>query len=200
VDKVTGEAVLETAGGEIFVDEAADTLRLSTAGNIRVRQAARNVTAQSADGLIEVLRAGGMVTARSASGGIVVGRARGVRCEAASGAIRLLGVSGSVRASTASGPVYAEIAAGQPIENSSLASGRGDITVLMPSNLAVTVKALNETPGRIGRILSEFPEIRPFSAGAGFVDPVLASGSLNGGGPGLLVSASDGVIFLKRLR
>ncbi len=135
--------------------------RLSTAGgNIHVGRAARNVFAHTAAGSIEVNESGGIVTAETGSGGIQIGKARGVRCETGSGIIRLVEVSGSVRASTVSGSVFATFAAGAPIEQSYLATNRGDITVLLPSTLAVTVKAMNESAGWVGRMNSEFDEIR----------------------------------------
>ncbi len=141
---------------------------------------------------------GGIVTAETGSGGIQVGKARGVRCETGSGIIRLVEVSGSVRASTVSGSVFATFAAGAPIEQSYLATNRGDITVLLPSNLAVTVKAMNESAGWVGRMNSEFDEIRPQPMPVWGKGPLLAEGSLNGGGPLLMMTTSNGTISLKR--
>jgi hypothetical protein len=200
VRQVTGEAILESAGGEIYVGAAGGRLRLSTAGNIRVDQAAADVFAFTRGGLIDIGKAAGMVTAENAGGGIQIGPARGVRCESARGTIRLTGVSGSVRANTAYGHVFATLAAGQRLEDSILSTGRGDITVSVPSNLAVTVKALNETAPWAGQVISEFSEIqaRPADVGAG--RPVAAFGSLNGGGPVLMLSTTNGSIYLKRQR
>lgn len=198
VEKVTGEAVLETAGGDITVEEAGSWLRLSTAGNIRVGKAAQAVFAHTSGGLIEVEYSGGMVTAESGGGGIQIGSARGVRCESAGGSVRLKDVSGSVRASTASGHLYVSLSQAQALENSFLATGRGDITVFVPSNMAVTVKALNESAGWLGRIISEFPEVQIQAREVGRNRPLAAQGVLNGGGPVLMLSASSGAIYLKR--
>lgn len=200
VRRVSGEAVLESAGGEIQVGEAGGRIRLSTAGNIRVDRAAGDVFAFTRGGLIEVVRSGGIVSAESAGGGITIGAARGVRCESARGAIRLKDVSGSVRATTAYGHITASLTGARQLENSILATGRGDITISVPSNLAVTVKALNETARWAGQVVSEFSEIQPRTQEAGAGQPIVAFGSLNGGGPVLMLSTSNGSIYLKRQR
>lgn len=200
VRRVTGEAVLESAGGEIQVGDAGGWLRLSTAGNIHVDRAAGDVFAFTRGGLIEVGRSLGVVSAESAGGGITIGAARGVRCESARGTIRLAEVSGSVRATTAYGHITAALTSARQLESSILATGHGDITVSVPSNLAVTVKALNETARWAGQVVSEFSEIQPRTQGAGAGQPVVAFGSLNGGGPVLMLSTSNGSIYLKRQR
>lgn len=197
VERTGGEAVLETAGGEIVVREAGGPVRASTAGNIYIGRAAASVTAHAAGGLIEVERSGGAVIAETSGGSIQVGAARGVRAESAAGAIRLRGVTGSLRASAALGSILADLVSGGRLEDSFLGTGAGDITVLIPSNLAVTVRARSEAGSR-GRIISEFPEIRMTSAAGDVLQPMVAEGALNGGGPLLTVSVARGSIFLRR--
>lgn len=84
------------------------------------------------------------------------------------------------------------------MENSILNSASGDITVVIPARLAVTIQAMNELPGKYGRIVSEFSEIRVLPVVAPVRGPVLAEGALNGGGPVLRVAATRGTIFLRR--
>ena len=197
--KIGKEGVLESAGGELLVDEAGSWLRLSTSGNIHVGKVAESLFAYTAAGLIDVNQAGGMVTAETAGGSIQIGGARGVRCESAMGSIRLKNVSGGVRAATAAGSVTVGLSAGRTLESSFLASGRGDITVFVPSNLSVMVKALNESPGSAGKVISEFSEIQRLPSTVGRqAGPVVAQGSLNGGGPVLMLSAGGGTISIKR--
>jgi DUF4097 and DUF4098 domain-containing protein YvlB len=198
VGRIAAEAVLETAGGEIYVGEVGGTLRLSTAGNIYVGKAGRMVSAHTSGGMIEVESAGGLVTAESMGGGITVGTAPGVRCESANGSIRLRNVTGTVRASTASGNLYVGLAGDRLGEDSFLATGRGDITVFFPSNLAVTVKALNESGGWPSRFSSEFPELQAPVAEVAPGRPLAVHGNLNGGGPLLMLSTGGGAIQLKR--
>jgi hypothetical protein len=193
-----GDSWLETAGGEISVQEAAGTVHASTGGgNIRVGRAAAGVLAQTAGGSIQVWNAGGPVTAETSGGGIAVSSARGVRCESAAGPITLHRVQGALRVSTAMGSVYAELLRGARLEDSFLTSGRGDVTVFIPSNLAVTIRAENESGGN-SQIVSDFPEIRIRREAFRWPRLALAEGVLNGGGPVLRVATSGGTIYLRR--
>jgi DUF4097 and DUF4098 domain-containing protein YvlB len=197
-DNLGAEAWLETAGGEIYLGEAQAPIHASTAGgNIRVSKAASYVDARTAGGLIEVFAAGGPVRAQSSGGSIAVASARGVRCETAAGAIKLRFVQGALHASTAVGNVFAELPSGARLEDSFLNTGSGDIVVLIPSNLAVTIRAQNESIGA-GRIVSEFPEIRAVETPLSRARPSMAQGSLNGGGPLLRLATSGGMIYLRR--
>jgi hypothetical protein len=190
---------LETAGGEIFVHQVEGPLQASTAGgNIRIERAAASVVARTAGGLIQVQEAGGPVTAESSGGAIQVNSANGVRCESAGGAIRLRNVAGAVHAFANSGSIMAELVSGRSMSDSILSANAGDITVLIPSNLALTVEASNESGGA-GRINSDFPQVRP-QAGGVPGGPLMAQGALNGGGPLLRVNVVDGTIYLRRAK
>jgi DUF4097 and DUF4098 domain-containing protein YvlB len=199
VGRVGGESWLETAGGEIHVDNAGGPVHASTGGgNVEINRAETHVFARTNGGLIAVNESGGEVRAESAAGGIRVSSAKGVRCESAAGAIRLRQVSGELKAATAVGSILAELAATGELLDSILSTTSGDITVWIPSNLAVTVQALNDTIGQRGRIVSDFAEIK-VAAGAGANrGRTVASGVLNGGGPTLKLAAAQGTIYLRR--
>jgi hypothetical protein len=195
-----GESWFETAGGEIVIREAGGPLHASTAGgSIRVDRAATTVSAHTTAGRIEVIHAGGIVTADNSGGSIQVGAAHGVRVESSGGTIRLRGASGSLRAVTDVGSILADLMAGMPLQNSILSTGTGDITVFIPSNLALTVRALCES-GRAGKIVSEFPEIPVRMINLPNPVSTSAEGALNGGGPLLQISAATGTIYLRRQR
>lgn len=186
----------ETAGGEIYIGEAGgDVHAVTAAGNIQVTRAAGSVSARTAGGLIKVIEAGGLVRADSGGGIIQVASAGGVRCESMGGPIRLNGVAGELFAATLRGSIFADLIAGRLLSNSILSAEAGDITVLIPSNLAVTVEAVSE-PGPSGRIVTEFAEIRVSGHDAG--GRTVANGRLNGGGPVLKVAAARGAVYLKR--
>jgi hypothetical protein len=198
VDSSGGESWLETAGGEIAVRESLGAVHASTAGgNIRVDRAIGTVYAKTAGGVIDVRQASGTVTAESSGGAIQVNAARGVRCESANGTIRLRNVGGALRATAAAGSILAELLAGNRIEDSMLSTNAGDVTVFIAAGIGLTVLARNESAGSVGRIVSEFPEIRVRTAGPGAA-PALAEGRLNGGGPVLRISVNGGSIYLKR--
>jgi hypothetical protein len=197
LDSAGGETNCETAGGEIVVKQAGGPVELSTqGGNISVVHAAGSVEAHSAAGMIDVRQAGGAVIADTRGGSIQVGSARGVRAEAVQGAVRVRGASGPVRVSTAAGNILAQLMAGVPLEDSSLVAGSGDITVLIPSGLALSVMATNDTGGT-PRIISDFPDVQVRSFGFPR-PPVTAQGRINGGGPVLNINAGSGVIYLRR--
>lgn len=199
IERAGGESWLETAGGEIVVGEAAAPVHASTGGgNIYVDRAAASVFAETAGGLIQVREAAGEVIAETASGSIQIGAARGVKCASANGSIRLRRVSGTLRAYTALGNIVAELLAGAELENSLLKTALGDVTVIVPSDLAVTVNARNQPTGRAARIVSDFPEIRLREGRIPAYGPVLAEGALNGGGPVLKISAVGGTIYIRR--
>lgn len=195
------ECWLETAGGEIFLHHSDGPVHASTAGgNIRVERSGGSVFAKTAGGLIDVQQADGWVTAESSGGAIQVSAADGVRCNSAGGAIRLRNVAGMVEASTSAGSILAELAGGRSrIQNSSLSANAGDVTVLISSNLAVTVSAKNQSGGA-GRIISDFPEIRVRPAAAMGPGPMVAEGALNGGGPLLRINVVGGTIYLRKQR
>lgn len=200
VENAGADVTLETAGGEIFVHQAKGHVQASTGGgNIRIDNAGGAVVARTAGGLIQVQQADGPVTAETSGGAIQVNSANGVRCESAGGAIRLRDVAGALRAFASSGSILAELVGGRSLANSILSTNAGDITVVIPSNLALTVQAMNESGGS-GRIHSDFSEIRTRSAGYPGVGTVMAEGALNGGGPLLRVNVTGGTIYLRRAK
>jgi hypothetical protein len=203
VQNAGAAATLDTAGGDIFVHQAEGPVQASTGGgNIRIERAGSTVAARTAGGLIQVEQADGPVTAESSGGAIQVSSANGVRCESTGGAIRLRNVAGVVRAFANSGSILAELSAsrdssGKGMADSILSTNAGDITVLIPSNLALTVRATNESGGA-GRINSDFPQLRPRSGRLQDVGPLVAEGELNGGGPLLRVNVMGGAIYLRQ--
>jgi hypothetical protein len=197
VESAGGETNCATAGGDMLVQDAGGPLLLSTEGNIRVGRAASSVEAHSSAGIIEVGSAGGAVNADTRSGSIQIGAARGVRAESAQGGVRIKTGSGPMSVSTALGSIVAELLSGARLENSTLAAGHGDITVLIPSNVAVTIMARNDSSGP-ARIISDFPEIH---MQPGLIQsPLSAQGAINGGGPVLFINAAAGVIYLRKTR
>jgi hypothetical protein len=127
------------------------------------------------------------------AGLIDVGSAAGVHCESGAGSVKLGRISGGMRVSTAMGNIVASLLRGEPAD-SYLATGNGDITVVIPSNLGVTIQAENAMADSLRRILSEFPQIQSRRLGT----RVVAQGRVNGGGPVLRISSVDGMIFIKR--
>jgi hypothetical protein len=100
---------------------------------------------------------------------------------------------GRTAASTAVN-IAAHLLASEPFTDSFLTTGAGDITLWIPANLRVTVRAQNETPGNPRRIVSDFAAIPVKSSGMA----VIAEGSLNGGGPLVRLVSTGGTIYIRR--
>jgi hypothetical protein len=200
VESAGGESWFDTAGGEITIGRSAGPVHASTGGgNIHIGRADDTVAARTAGGRIQVSEARGIVIAGNAGGSIQVGAARGVRLEANGGSIRLRGSSGALRAVSDVGNILAELIPGRALQDSIFSTGAGDITVYLPSDIAISVQALNES-GRAGRIVSEFAEI-PVRPSRGESSPMVsAEGELNGGGPKLKLTSTEGTIYLRRVR
>jgi DUF4097 and DUF4098 domain-containing protein YvlB len=191
-----GEAGLNTGGGEIFVREAKARVRARTAGgNIRIERAVGGVQVAADAGLIDVLEAGGPVIAETGAGSIKIRSAANVQCESGAGTIHIQALSGMLRATTKAGSIVADLGGAARLQDSALSTTAGDITVLIPSNLAVTVEAINSTPGA-HRIVSDFQEIRPRSEQGNSRSE--AGGAIHGGGPVLRLAAQGGTIYLRR--
>jgi hypothetical protein len=191
VKNVRGDAVLETAGGRVEIDHAGGDVRVDTAGGaIIVGNAGGEVAAASGGGAIEVGKAGGVVTIRAMAGPVQVGAAGGVRCESGSGGVRVSNISGPMQVTTAVGSIIASLLAGRPSRDSFLQTGNGDVTVLIPSNLGVNIRAAADR----GRVVSEFPGIAQRRIGV----RLLAEGPVNGGGPVLTIAGAGGTIFIKK--
>jgi hypothetical protein len=195
-ESVGGDAYLETGGGEVVVREAKGRVQASAGGGgyVRIDHAARGAVLSTGGGIIEVFRAGGAVRANTGAGSVKVRSAASVDVVSGSGQIQLQSVSGGMQAATAMGGIIVEVA-GKQVQDSLLSTQSGDITVYIPSNAAVTVEAVNASPGG-NRIVSEFSEVRPRLAGGNMRSE--AQGAINGGGAILRLAAQGGTIYLRR--
>jgi DUF4097 and DUF4098 domain-containing protein YvlB len=194
VGTVPGAAVMETVGGDIVISEVGGILRAETGGGgIHVARAGAAVNVSTGGGQIVVERAAGIVTARNLAGPVKVGAAAGVQCESASGGINVSNITGAMRVSTSVGNIMASLLSGKLTE-SFLATGNGDITVFIPSNVGVNIRAQNDMADTMRRIAVDFPGVQVRRQGR----LIVAEGPVNGGGPLLQISATVGTIFIRK--
>ncbi len=194
VKNVRGAAILATEGGDIEALQAGSTVNAQTRyGTVHIGSANGAVDAASGGGEILVDKAGGIVTARNLAGPVRVGAAAGVHCESHSGGIRLSNITGAMRVSTSTGSIFASLLNGR-LADSLLATGDGDITVVIPSNVGVNVRAVNRMTDNMRRIVSDFRQLQARILGPSLV----AEGAVNGGGPLLQIQGTGGTIFIKR--
>ena len=151
------------------------------------------MSAATGGGSIVIGKAGGIVTVRNMAGPVQVGAAAGIRAESGTGGIRVSNISGPMRVSTTMGSIVATLLGG-PAADSFLATGNGDITVMIPSNVGVTIRAESDLADTLRRIVSDFPGVAVQMKGT----QVVAEGPVNGGGPLLRISGTGGTIFIKR--
>jgi DUF4097 and DUF4098 domain-containing protein YvlB len=191
---IHGEAVLRTNGGDINALSVGGSARAETGGGtVHLGFINGPVTAINGGGPITVDFAAGIVTTRDMAGPVTVHEAGGIRCDSANGGIMLGRITGPMRVSTAMGSIVANLE-GSKLAESYLATGNGDITVVIPSNVGVRISAETQLTDSMRRIVSDFGDIQPHLNGM----HLRADGRVNGGGPLLQLSASSGTIFLKR--
>ncbi len=194
VKDVGGQAALATDGGDIEALRAGGSVNAQTgAGTVHIGWANGAVDAASGGGEIVVDKAAGIVTARNLAGPVQVGAAAGVHCESHSGGIRVSNIAGAMRVSTSAGSIFASLLNGR-LADSFLATGNGDITVVIPSNVGVNIRAVNDMTDNLRRIVSDFRQVQARMRGATLV----AEGAVNGGGPLLQINGTGGTIFIKR--
>jgi hypothetical protein len=192
---IRGEAAFETGGGDIVVQEVTGVVHASTGGGgIKIARAGSAVVASTAGGPIQVERAAGKVTVKSSAGPIQVNSANHVQCESAGGAIQLRNISGSLQASTLMGNISAALVANHTFADSFLTTGSGNITVFIPANLGLTIRAENESADSLRRIVSDFPGLPVRMLGTA----VVAEGPINGGGALLRIKGTGGTIYIKK--
>ncbi len=193
-----GAVVAQTSGGDVTIGHGRGDVRAETGGGgIDIASASGDVEARSGGGNITLGAVGGKVTAATAGGSIRVVSARGgAHCETAAGPIVLRGIDGPIHAVTSSGSIRADLApSAHPSSDSFLETWQGDVTVMVPETLPLTIRALIDDPLGSG-IRSDFPlAIAREAEGAG--RPLeIGEGRVGAGGPLLKIRTLGGNIAI----
>ena len=104
-------------------------------------------------------------------------------------------MSGNLRVETAVGNIYAHLARTRPLENSVLTTGAGDITVYIPADFPLTIRAENASPEGSRSIVSAFPGTPIRSVGP----LAVIETKVHGGGPLLRLAGTGGTISILKL-
>jgi Flp pilus assembly protein TadG len=99
-----------------------------------------------------------------------------------------------IHLSTASGSVIAQILGEKLLGDSYVSTASGDITVYIPSNVGVTIRAENEGASRTEAIVSDFQSVQVRLNGG----TAVAVGPINGGGPVLRLEGTGGTIWIRK--
>jgi hypothetical protein len=201
LDQIGSDVVATTGGGDIDIGKISGEIRVETGGgNIRIG-AGEAMRLQTGAGSIRVNKCHGEIMATTGGGAIELNEVTGmVQVETAGGPIRLGPMSGGVHAETGSGPIVADLAAHRGAFTASrLETLAGDIIVYIPDDLGVTIQAAVEIANGQG-ISSNVPGINvtPRSTSTWGPKYAHAEGSVNGGGPLLIVHTSTGTIAFRR--
>lgn len=181
---------LETAGGNISVDDLNGTVKASTAGgNLSFGAITGSIRASTAGGNVSLKDNDGDVTVRTAGGNVSIGGAAGdLRVNTAGGNIHAEAIRGTAELNTAGGQISARLDE-QPQGSWELSSSGGEITVDLADGIQVDLDA--QTMG--GHVVTDFDvTIR------GTVRPGSLTGTINGGGPNLSLKTAAGDIRIRR--
>jgi TonB family protein len=206
---IAGDAHLHSGGGHIRAEHIRGRADLETdGGNITIGQAGSFVAVRTGGGQIDFGEVRGSVRAQTGGGGIRIMYVSGpLEVESSAGSICLTRVAGTVRAATAGGTIRAWINPDAPSSrgtvhlagSSQLTSGKGDIVVFLPRNLAADIDAFVESGGEhkidADPALALAVQQTPGAHGAS----LHASAKLNGGGPPLKLRTNSGTIRLQFL-
>jgi DUF4097 and DUF4098 domain-containing protein YvlB len=219
VGAVGGDLNIQTGGGRVSIGSVKGTINASTGGgDIVLVSSEQGAVLEAGGGNIQVKQCGGKLKISSGGGNIDVGDVAGpVEIETGGGSIRVVSAKGLVHAETGAGRIeldgvpaaQAETGAGGIVAkfvtsgqhpDSTLETSVGDITVYLPPELSITVRASIELANGHS-IQSDFAGIRVTSVGGQWgPKTVTAEGSLNGGGPLLKVRTTTGDISFRPSR
>jgi DUF4097 and DUF4098 domain-containing protein YvlB len=199
IGKAGGDVKAETGGGSIRIDSAAGQIvAKSGGGNLRIGSG-KLMTLETAGGFISVAKCMGWIKAETGGGNIELNEIQGTaQIGTGGGSIKVGPISGALRAETGSGPIVATLArGGSAFADSRLETQVGDITVLLPRDLAVTLRANVEVARGEGISTANCGGIKVTRSGDFGPREAYAEGNLNGGGPLLHVHTSTGNIAIK---
>jgi DUF4097 and DUF4098 domain-containing protein YvlB len=218
VGTVEGDARFRTGGGKISIRKVKGNLDAFTGGGaIFLGTGMRNAFLESGAGDIHVSFCGGELKVQSGGGNLILGDVQGpANIRTNGGNLQLRSAKGFVQAHTTAGNIELDgvpgadassevgsiVAKFEPSSrrnpNSLLKTAIGDITVFLPADIAITVRA-SVALGKNHTINSDIPGISIASEGTDWSSSLTAEGKLNGGGAVLEVHTGDGNINFKRL-
>ena len=166
-------------------------------GSIDVQNCPGDVRASTGGGSLEIGEVGGRADLESGGGSIRLASAKGpVTASTGGGSITLWKLMNGARAESGAGSITAEFLSVNT--NSTLETSVGDVIVYLSPNAKVTVKASVEMANG-HKIRSDFADLKISSKGGEWGPRTYyAEGSLNGGGPVLVVRTSSGNVEFRR--
>ena len=156
-------------------------------GSIQFHNVAGPVTARTDGGSISVHDVGGDLDATSNGGSVAAGRVNGkVMARANGGSVAIDEATDAIDARAAGGSVAAYISK-QPRSDSKLIAEAGNVELRLPESIAINIDASCSA----GRLSSDFSLY-------GHQDDDRLKGTINGGGPLVMVRASAGNVYIRK--
>jgi len=219
LDQIAGVITAESGGGSIEIGKVGSNVDVSTGGgSIHIDSAGGRIAASSGGGSLRIGYGKGMVL-ETGAGSIIVNKCEGqlkaetgggslefrevtgpARIETGGGGIKVWSITGGLHAETGSGPIIATLTrGGSGFGESRLETSVGDIVVVVPKGLGVTIRAAVDVARGSGTgIINEFGDDIKTHTSGGFSREVFAEGRLNGGGPVVHIHTSTGNIYIKK--
>ena len=188
---LVGNASLDTSGGSIHVEDVAGRVDAETSGGaIVARQIDGDLSLDTSGGSIEAEGVEGDLVASTSGGRIRIERVVGsVEASTSGGSISVRQVGGRIQARSSGGPVTAEFAAGNAAGGSLSTSG-GSVTAYVDPGVGLDIDASSSG----GSVTVDMP-----ITVQGTMSKSSIRGSLNGGGPTLILRSSGGGVRVKSL-
>ncbi|HEX7069814.1 MAG TPA: DUF4097 family beta strand repeat-containing protein [Rhodothermales bacterium] len=159
------------------------------AGNVVIRDAVGAVSGETGAGKLVLTSVRGPVEISTGSGNVELREILGqVDVQTGAGNVELRDVEGALSVQTGAGNVVAEIVR-QPKSRTELQSGAGNVTVILAPSVRVDVEAV----ASVGSASTDFPlKVEGSWMTKSF------EGSINGGGPDILMRSGVGNVALRR--
>ena len=178
---------LRTCGSARIGDLDGTVKAVLRGGSIQLRNVAGPVTARTDGGSISIRDVGGDIDATSNGGSVAVGRVNGkVIARANGGSVAIDEATDAIDARAAGGSVAAYISK-QPRSDSKLIADAGNVELRLAESIAIDIDAACSA----GRLSSEFSLY-------GHQDDDRLKGTINGGGPLVMLRASAGNIHIRK--
>ena len=178
---------LRTTGSARVGDVDGTVKAMIRGGSVQFRNVAGPLTARTDGGSISIRDVGGDLEATSNGGSVAAGRVNGkVMARANGGSVEIDEATDAIDAKAAGGSVAAYISK-QPHSDSKLIAEAGNVELRLPESIAINIDASCSA----GRLSSDFSLY-------GHQDDDRLKGTINGGGPLVMVRASAGNINIRK--
>jgi len=191
VSDLTGEVKAVTSGGGLKFTRIHGPLNGNTSGGaIRISDSEGEIKIGTSGGGIEVTGGSGLLKGHTSGGGVTVKTFSGpVSVSTSGGDITIENATGKIEGNTSGGGINATLAS--PITDGiKLSTSGGGVTLKVPEGAAFNLDA--STSG--GSVTCDLPVTVQ-----GKMEYNRLKGSVNGGGPGVLLHTSGGGIHVKKL-